>query len=181
MKNCNKLFLLIVLIFVIPTMVSAGIGAKFGFSKDASDDTYNEGMTLIGADYRFSALPVVDVIGSIEYSWKKYQAGGAIPAEGTLHFLTLNASVVKPFDFSLLKPYAGFGYGFHSLGTTVSAMGVTAGGAINGSGFHIIGGVKIAPPAAPIAVYGEYRHYWTNFSVGNRRYFTLTVGVMLGF
>lgn len=182
MKKCNKLFLLIVLIFVIPTMVSAGIGAKFGFSKDASDDSYNESMTLIGADYRFSAIPVVDLIGTLEYSWKKYSVGGDIPVEGTRHFFTANFSVVKPFDISLLKPYAGIGYGLHVLGGSLSIMGNPVGGAaITGSGYHFIGGLKVAPPAAPIAVYGEYRHYWTHFSTGNFRYFTLAVGVMLGF
>ncbi|MCP4705478.1 MAG: hypothetical protein GY865_12825 [candidate division Zixibacteria bacterium] len=182
MKNTYKLFALILIICVIPTMVSAGLGARFGFSKDASNETYDEGMTLIGADYRFTAIPMVDIIGTLEYSWKKYSAGGAIPAEGTRHFFTANISVVKPFDISLLKPYAGIGYGFHLLGGSLSIMGNPVGGAaLTGTGFHMIGGLRISPPAAPIAVYGEWRHYWTNFSLGNSRYITLSAGVMIGF
>jgi len=38
MKNIKKLFLLIIIISVIPALVSAGMGARFGFSKDAKDD-----------------------------------------------------------------------------------------------------------------------------------------------
>jgi len=60
-------------------------------------------------------------------------------------------------------------------------MGAPVGETKNGTGFHFIGGLKVAPPAAPIAVYGEYRHYWTNFEDGNGRYFTFSAGVMLGF
>jgi len=94
--------------------------------------------------------------------------------------LTINGSIVKPFDISLLKPYAGFGYGFHAFGgTTIEDL--TNGGAMTGTGFHFIGGVRVAPPASPISVYGEYRHYWTNFDSGDGRYFTLSAGAMLGF
>ncbi len=182
MKNTYKLFALILIISVIPTMVSAGLGARFGFSKDAQNDNMDKGMTLLAVDYRFSALPMVDIIGTIEYSWKKYPVDGVIvTAEGTHHFFTANFSVVKPFDLSLLKPYAGFGYGFHKTGNSVSIMGTPVGKTENGTGFHVIGGLKISPPAAPIAVYGEWRHYWTNFDAGNGRYFTFSAGVMLGF
>ncbi len=180
-KNAQKLIMMFLILLVLPTMVSAGLGAKFGFSKDTQSDTFNKGMTMIGADYRFSAMPMVDLIGTVEYSWKKYEAGGGIPVSVTRHFFTANASVVKPFNMSLLKPYAGFGYGFHVLGGSVEALGFTGGGAITGSGFHIIGGLKVSPPAAPISVYGEYRHYWTKFSGVSMRYFSLAAGVMLGF
>ena len=177
----KKPFLLLIIIFVVPTMAFAGIGAKFGFSKDAKSDIYDKGMTLIGVDYRFTALPAIDIIGTFEYSWKKYKSDDGVPIEGTKHFLTFNASIVKPFEFSLLKPYAGLGFGMHSIGGTISAFGLTGGSGVYGTGFHFIGGIRIAPPAAPISVYGEYRHYWTNFEDGNGRYFTLAAGVMLGF
>ena len=180
MKNINKLSLLILVLLVLPIVASAGIGAKFGFSKDAKSDIYDDGMTLIGADYRFSALPIVDVIGTIEYSWKNYQISDLIPIEVKHHVFTANFSVVKPLELSLLKPYAGFGFGFHAMGGT-TPEDILKGGTRNGTGVHFIGGIKIAPPAAPIAVYGEYRHYWVNFDVGDERYFTLAAGVMLGF
>lgn len=179
-KNTTRLFLLFVILFVLPTIASAGFGARFGFSKDAQSDTYDKGMTMIGADFRFSAFPIVDVIGTIEYSWKKYKISNLIQVEGSRHFLTINASIVKSFDKSLVKPYAGFGYGFHAMGGTTQED-ILKGGTRNGTGFHVIGGVKVAPPAAPISVYGEYRHYWTNFSGDKKRYFSLSAGVMLGF
>lgn len=173
----KKLFLMFLILFVLPTIVSAGMGVRFGLAKDSKDDTYKQNMTLIGVDYRFSAFPMVDIIGTVEYSSKKYNILGL---EGKRHFLTINASVVKPFCFSIVKPYAGIGYGYHATGGTTQAD-VAAGGTRSGTGFHIIGGVKVAPPAFPLAIYGEFRKYWADIKDETRQYYTLSVGAMLGF
>ncbi len=166
---------------MVPSVAGAviGLGIKGGVARDARNDTYGQSMTHLGVDARISALPKIDLIGSIEYSWKKYKVSDLIPVEGTTHFVAITGSAVVPFKMPVLSPYAGLGYGFHAIGGTLNVTGF-ADGTPNGTGFHFLAGVKVGPPASPLSVYGEYRHYWTNFDDGNGRYYTLTIGIMFG-
>ena len=172
--------IIVAILFLTPAFANAiiGLGVKGGLSKDINGGSYDQGMTDLGLDVRTSVLPKIDLIGSVEYSWKKYKVSNEIPIEGTVHFLSITGSAVFPLKMPVVSPYAGLGYGYHVIGGSVDAF--SAGGTMNGTGLHFLAGVKFGPPASPLSIYGEYRHYWTNFDSGNRRYYTLTAGIMFG-
>jgi hypothetical protein len=154
---------------------SAGVkGGLMNYAGSSLDDD----MILLGADFRIDALPMVNVIVSAEYAWKKYDAGVLLLApEVKYHNLAFTGSAVYPIKLQFAAPYAGVGLGTHSF--TVNWGGSKA--TTTKLGYHILGGATFGSPGMPFKFFGEFRHYWVKFDTDTAKFYTISGGVLFGF
>ncbi len=180
---------LVIMAFAAPAYSLTGIsfGIKGGVTMNTDLGTAEsiadiDGMTLIGGQLKISTLPVVDFIGTVEYAWSSVD----IPSTDMkfkFHDLALTGSVVYPFNFQVVKPYAGFGIGTHILGYSLEGGGVTLPIPSDKSffGYHLLGGFDIGFVAIPFSITGEARINWIKTDDELTKYFQLTAGINFSF
>lgn len=181
----KRLIVLIgVLVIAYPVASWAGAGVGFGgsvgiasYSGDIlpSSGDLGEGVQY-GAILEITSFPVIDLEFHANYFTKSfmytYDIGG-VPVSTDFEFrdISVRAIVKKnifPVPASPLKIYVGAGVGYHMMNTDIALAGMGNPGVLSDDPFELLDnigrtsvegmfGLKIAPPVAPLAVYGQYR------------------------
>ncbi|MFH2037094.1 MAG: hypothetical protein ABIJ45_11870 [Candidatus Zixiibacteriota bacterium] len=179
------------------SLTGLSVGFKGGLASNAElggltttgSDNVDE-LTMAGGQVKFTKLPFVDVIGSVEYGWKTLETASIGGYEGELKFkdLAFTASAVYPVKVKFIKFYGGFGLDMHSFGYDFSVNGVPiSASTLDGlpedetvTGYHLLGGFDISLPAFPMGVTAEVRQNWLNTDATSK-YFQMTMGLIIYF
>lgn len=174
MKKSFLMLCCIVLVIPSLTMGGVGLGIRGGLTKDSGADVNNDNMTLFGADLRITGLPMIEGVVSGEYSWKKYTFDGQ--PDMTLSLLSITGTAIYPIKLPTVTPYAGVGFGTHSIGIKVGDDSDSE----SKFGYHILAGARLGVPGSPLNFYAEYRHYWIDLGEVTGKYYTLSGGILFG-
>jgi hypothetical protein len=148
-------------------------------------------MKAVGVQARLTSLPLVDLVFSADYFWKKIDIDLSgfvtlpLPPEAQYKIsdLALTASIVYRFDKRLLKPYLGGGLATHILTYDFDEYiasrvpGLEVPRDQNRVGYHIILGVDLNVPAFPLCLFGEFRANWIETDTGTSDFNSLMAGI----
>ncbi len=171
------------------TGISIGIKGGLALQPDfpiadrAGADT--DQMTLIGGQFKFSRLPMIDIIGTVEYAWKTYDYTIlGEPAEFEIRNLAASVSIVYPLKMRMLKPFVGGGIGMNNVSYEASVPGglsLTLPEDEAHFGYHVLGGFNLSFPTAPVSFTAEGRYNIINTSGENSTYFQVTGSINFHF
>jgi len=185
---------LICVLFAAPAFALTGVsfGLKGGLVTNYDQPTFSipgqdaEAMPLGGLQVRVSSIPVVDVILTGEYAWKKesYSVMG-YGFDVKRHDLLFSASAVYPIPMQIISPYFGGGFGTHNLGYDLATPAswalddyeITVPGDETKLGYHLMTGVEFKFPAFPLNFNAEFRLNWIDTEGDMTKYNAFTAGV----
>jgi opacity protein-like surface antigen len=193
MKKILLVVMLVLLTSPAYAVVGIAVGARGGIATNVNlsavkriDGLSIDRMSTIGMQFKFGALPKIDLIFTADYYWKSQDF--KIPAtsenvEFTVHNLALTASAVYPFYRTrLVTPYVGFGLSSHSL--AFSGKGSWGTVAIPADdtrmGYQLIGGAYLNLPVIPIMLTGEARINWIQTDIDKSHFISLTLSANFG-
>jgi len=188
------LLVLLCLAFAAPTYALTGIsiGVKGGMVTNYDQPGFavpgedTEGMNLAGLQVKFTKLPLVDLIVSGEYAWKKDEYSGfGESLELTRSDILFSASAVYPVTLPVVKPYLGGGLATHTLGYDYLAVGgwalETYGVDVPENetrmGYHLMGGFDVGLPTFPLTFNAEFRLNWISTPDEMAKYNSFTAGL----
>lgn len=188
------------LVFLSVAAGSAGafsgleIGIKGGIIDNYSQSGLSVGeydinrLNLIGGQLYFSGLPVIDMIISGDYSWRKetYSFAGQ-SFEFKMRDFAVTASIVYPFRVAFVTPYLGGGVGTHSfsyeyikpVSLSLADNGVAIPETSTFFGYHGIAGAKINLPAFPLGFFVEGRFNGVNAAGDDISFNSYSAGIFL--
>lgn len=190
----KALLVLVMLLFALPAFALTGIsfGLRGGLVTDYDQPgldipgSSTDQMTLGGLQMRFTKLPMVDIIVTGDYAWKKetYTSFGQ-SLELSRRDLLFSASVVYPLDFHVVAPFAGVGVATHSLGYdyveplgwSLETYGVDVPDNSTKLGYHLVGGFELKLPAFPLSFGAEFRMNWINTPDKTTKYNSFVAGL----
>ncbi len=174
-------------------IVGIAVGARGGVATDVNlaavkriDGLDIDKMNTIGLQFKFGALPKIDLIFTADYYWKSKDF--KIPAtsenvEFTVHNLALTASAVYPvYRSRLITPYVGLGVASHALAFSGKGSWGTIGIPADDTrfGYQLIGGVYLNLPIIPILITGEGRINWIKTEDVKSHFISLTLSANFG-
>jgi opacity protein-like surface antigen len=134
-------------------------------------------MTMIGLQFKFGAIPKIDLVFTGDYYWKTVSLLGNEFKIGNLA-LTASAVYPIPISFTIISPYAGAGIATHRL--AFSGEGFVIPADESKFGYHLIGGINFSPPIIPISINGEIRMNWIKTENETSDFMSFTLGLNLG-
>ncbi len=181
MKRLIVLIGVLVIAYPVASWAGAGVGfgGSVGFASYSGDILPSSGDLGEGVQYgailEITSFPVIDLEFHANYFTKSfmytYDIGG-VPVGTDFEFrdISVRAIVKKnifPVPASPLKIYVGAGVGYHMMNTEVALHALGNPGQADDP-FELLSdigrtsvegmfGLKIAPPVAPLAIYGQYR------------------------
>nr|MBN2276868.1 outer membrane beta-barrel protein [candidate division Zixibacteria bacterium] len=154
-----------------------------GFAVPGED---TDAMNLAGLQLKFTKLPMIDLIVSGEYAWKKETYSGFGQSfELTRSDLQFSASAIYPFSLPVVTPYLGAGVATHSLGYdyvepvgwALDTYDIEVPGNETRMGYHLMGGFDVGLPAFPLTLNAEYRLNWVSTPDEVTKYNSITAGL----
>lgn len=204
MKKVIALMLLAVVVYPVSSMAFTGVsvGGKIGYANYTGDILPSSGdvgnSVAFGAVLDIETFPLFDLELHAGYFTKDFTytyAVGGVPVSADFEFRDLNVLAVLKKNLinvpaSPLGLYVGAGLGLHLINTEV-AKSVTANPSLADNPFslfsnsaktsgHGLVGVKISPPLAPLALFGEAR-FGRIFTDPGINVTQIEAGVMLKF
>ncbi len=190
------MIILLAVLVAVPAFGFSGIslGVKGGVVRNYEQAGLTVGdfnankMNLAGAQVRITTIPMIDLILSGDYAWKKnsYSFAGQ-NFDLKMRDMSFNATLVHAFKIPIISPYVGAGIGSHHLSfdyinpydLSLSGNGITVPGTETRTGYHLVGGVTLGIPAYPIGFGIEYRLNWIDTPGEMTKYHSLTFGINL--
>ena len=160
-------------------IAGVGFGASVGFASYSGDilpssGDVGEGMQY-GAVLAITSFPMIDLELHANYFAKDFSytynvAGVPVTSNFEFRDISVKAMLMKnliPVPLSPVKLYVGAGVGYHVMNTELAKASL-GNPALADDPFALVAnagkmslqgmlGVKLAPPVAPLAVYGQYR------------------------
>jgi len=181
MKRMLILIVSLAIAYPAASQAAAGVGfgASVGFASYSGDILPSSGdlgeAVQYGAVLEITAFPVIDLELHANYFSKSfsytYDIGG-VPVNTDFDFRDVSVKAIAkknifPVPMSPLKIYIGAGLGYHMMNTEV-ALNALGDPALADDPFELLSnagktsvegmfGLNLAPPVAPLAVYGQYR------------------------
>jgi len=187
------LLILMCLLFTAPAYAIIGIsvGAKGGVASSVDLTAISnisglelDKMNIAGLQFKFGALPKIDLIFTADYYWKtkKFELSGGEAAEFSVSNLALTASAVYTIKMRIISPYVGAGIASHSLAFSVKGPWKIGSVPVDATefGYHLIGGVNFSLPLIPLSFTGEARYNWIKTEHEKSDFISLTLGANMG-
>jgi len=142
-----------------------------------TDFSLSKDMTNVGIHLKVGALRVIDLDGSLDYTWKKQNVYQDIDL--TYSLVSASASIKKSFSIGILGPYAGAGVGLYRSAYSVSNASIIVVLPSNETniGYHVKAGLELNFPMFPLTPYAEFRYNQVQTSNEPTKFYQLTGGL----